>query len=181
MGYKYSLFSRHVLEGVRWSRRMLGERRLIWWGCMMQRWCFRGWTEFFGIWCHLCRWGWVRRSMQLVLFGSNGLRQRRSGSLGRHLSLLLFDAGSDVRENTEDSIADLIRKLGLVTTLYHLASLWVCRARSPWSGISCITKNRVARYLLNSSSTKMPPFCVKHLRMFSKRTKNCDSNDMMIN
>ena len=32
-------------------------------------------------------------------------------------------------------------------------------------------------YSLYSSNTKMPPFCVKHLRMWSKRTKNCENRE----
>jgi len=32
-------------------------------------------------------------------------------------------------------------------------------------------------YSLYSSKTKMPPFCVKHLRMWSKRTKNCENRE----
>lgn len=31
-------------------------------------------------------------------------------------------------------------------------------------------------YLLNSSKTKIPPFCVKHFRMWSSRTKNCKTD-----
>jgi len=32
-------------------------------------------------------------------------------------------------------------------------------------------------YSLYSSNTKIPPFCVKHLRMWSKRTKNCENRE----
>lgn len=40
--------------------------------------------------------------------------------------------------------------------------------------------HKIVSYSLYSSKTKMPPFWVKHFRMWSRRTKNCENREHIL-